>query len=320
MSPPRAFLLAVADLRALWAGMAILLAACGPVRAPSPGDTPSQTPTVHLPPTSSPTWTPEVVTLPTSSPIVPPPGTKVHPADPSVHIWSLGGNGWALRIRDKMLVFDYVGAAGPTQPASGEAQHLQRGYIDPYELRSLEVYVFVTHSHQDHFDPGILEWDHQIDQITYFFGWQAGGNPEHHYMIGPRAHTQSGGVEVYTVNSHSDVPEVAYLVKVDGITIYHNGDYRGSYVEDFEYLHTITDQIDIAFVIGWPYVSHQNFQQAKLLAEMFNPTCMFAICREGDEDKSREFAELLAEHGLETNVLYAEHRGDDFICSTSGVE
>jgi L-ascorbate metabolism protein UlaG (beta-lactamase superfamily) len=232
----------------------------------------------------------------------------------------LGGNGWALRIRDKMLVFDYVAGPGPRSPAAGEAGHLQTGHIDPDELQSFQVYVFVTHSHQDHFDPGILAWQDQVDQITYFFGWQAGGNPGHHYMIGPRAQAQSDGVDIYTINSHSDVPEVAYLVKVDGITIYHNGDYRGSYEEDFEYLHTITDRIDIAFVIGWPYVDHQHFQQAKLLAEMFNPMCMFAICREGDEDKCRQFADLLAEHGVETNVLYAEVRGDDFACSTGAGE
>lgn len=296
MSRLMAFLLVVSTI----------LVACGPINAPIPADTPSRTPTV--------------ISLSTSPPTVTPTGNQVDQPAPSVHVWSLGGNGWALRIREKMLVFDYVGAADPTPPASGEAPSLQRGYIDPDELRSFEVYVFVTHSHQDHFDPVILEWQDQIDQIAYFFGWQAGSNPEYHYMIGPRAHTQSGGVEVYTINSQSDVPEVAYLVKVDGMTIYHNGDYRGSYLEDFEYLQTITDHIDIAFVIGWPYVSHQHFQQAMLLAEMYNPMYMFAICREGDEDKSRQFAELLADHGVETTVLYAEHRGDNFILSGSGVE
>ena len=86
-------------------------------------------------------------------------------------------------------------------------------------------------------------------------------------------------------------------------------------MEDFEYLRRITDHIDIAFVIGWPYENHQHFQQAKLLAQMFDPTYVFAICREGNEDKSRQFAELLAKHGVETNVLYAEHRGHSFVYS-----
>jgi L-ascorbate metabolism protein UlaG (beta-lactamase superfamily) len=231
---------------------------------------------------------------------------------PGVQVWSLGGNGWALRIGAKMLIFDYVRRGNPNPPALGVTRNLERGYIDPDELRSLDVYVFVTHSHPDHFDREILGWHGQIDRITYFFGWQAGSDPEHHYLTSPRAHTQSGSLEVYTINSHSDVPEVAYLVKVDGITVYHNGDYRGTYAADFEYLSTITQDIDIAFVIGWPYENHQHFQQAKLLAEIFDPTYMFAICQEGNDDKSREFVELLAEHGVETRVLYAEHRGEAF--------
>ncbi len=298
-----------------------ILVACGPVNVPVPANMPSQTPRVKLPPTFSPILTPPIVSLSTSSTTYTPTGNKVDQPDSSVHIWSLGGNGWALRILDKILIFDHVRGTDPTPPDSGEPRNLQKGYIDPDELRSFEVYVFVTHSHPDHFDPVIFEWRDQIDQITYFFGWQADSNSEYHYMLGPRAHTQSGGVKVHTINSHQDgVPEVAYLVKVDGITIYHNGDYRASYLEDFEYLHTITDHIDIAFVIGWPYVNHQHFQQARALAEMLNPTYMFAICREGNEDKSRRFVELLAEHGVEANVLYAKHRGDYFICSKSAAE
>ena len=34
---------------------------------------------------------------------------------------------------------------------------------------------------------------------------------------------------------------------------------------------------------------------------------MFAICPEGDEDNSRQFVELLAEHEVETVVRYADH-------------
>ncbi len=256
-----------------------------------------------------------------STHIVAPAGNEVSHPDSSVHVWSLGGNGWALRIGDKMLVFDYVEGADATPPDSGGARNLERGYLDPDELRSFETYVFVTHSHQDHFDPAILEWEGQTERITYFFGWKCGTNREHNYMIGPRAHTKSGGVEVYTINSNQDgVPEVAYLVKVNGLIIYHNGDYRASYVQDFDYLRTITDHIDVAFVIGWPYVNHQHFRQAKLLAETFKPVYMFAICREGDEDKCRLFAELLAEHGVENSVLYAEHRGSDFVIPRSAFE
>jgi L-ascorbate metabolism protein UlaG (beta-lactamase superfamily) len=232
-----------------------------------------------------------------------------------IHVRSLGGNSWALKIDAKMLIFDYVGGVVAPEGGSREVRNLQAGYVDPRELAGLDVYVFVTHSHQDHFDPVILEWQGQAQSLRYFFGWQAGADSVYHCMVEPHAHEQCGAVEVWTINSRSDVPEVAYLVKVDGITIYHNGDYRGSYVEDFKYLRSIADHIDIAFVIGWPYPAHQQFRQATLLAEIFGPMYMFAMCREGNEDKSRQFAELLAQRSVSATVLYAKHRGAEFLCS-----
>lgn len=261
------------------------------------------------------------IPTPTPAPVPSPEITQedtAHQPDPSVSVWYLGSNGWALRIGEKLLVFDYQERSDPNPPASGEARTLQRGYIDPDEIRTLDVYVFVTHSHQDHFDRAILDWQDDVDTITYFFGWKAGNNAAHHYMVGPRAYTQVGDIEVYTINSHhAGVPEVAFLVKVDGYTIYHNGDYRAEYLEDYAYLQTIADRIDIAFVIGHPFVDHPYFQQTVCLAEMFHPTHIFAMNREGDEHKCREFADLLTEHGVKANIVSAERRGEHFECPIS---
>ena len=85
-----------------------ILAACGPPNTLIAVNMLFQTPTVTLPPTFSPT--------------VIPTGNKVDQPDSSVHIWSPGGNGWALRIREKILIFDYVGGTDPTLPASGGAR------------------------------------------------------------------------------------------------------------------------------------------------------------------------------------------------------
>ncbi|MFX0145372.1 MAG: MBL fold metallo-hydrolase [Candidatus Hodarchaeota archaeon] len=237
-------------------------------------------------------------------------------SDPDIHIWSLGGNGWALVLGNRLLIFDYVESTDPNPPAADEARNLQRGYINTEEIKDYEVYVFVTHSHQDHYDPVIFEWQEDVDTIRYIFGWQAGHNPDHHYLIGPRAHGEIGSLKVYTINSHhAGVPEVAYLVQINGTAIYHNGDYMSSYVEDFEYLKSISDHIVIAFVIGWPYIDHQQFQQALLLSDLFSPDHLFAICREGDEEKCRQFKDLLIQYGIDANIEYPDRRGDEFIIS-----
>ncbi len=58
------------------------------------------------------------------------------------------------------------------------------------------------------------------------------------------------------------MPEVTFLVKLDRYTIYHNGDYKAEYVDDYAYLRTVAGHIDIAFIIGHPFENHQYFQQA----------------------------------------------------------
>jgi L-ascorbate metabolism protein UlaG (beta-lactamase superfamily) len=295
--------------------MSLVLVACGPTRAPTATDTPSPIAT------ESPAPTPTIIPPTTSSSTIPPAEDTAGPPDVSARVWYLGSNGWAVTIGEKLLIFDYQEMSDPHPPAAGEARNLERGYIDVDELQAFDAYVFVTHSHQDHFTPLIFEWQDRVDRITYFFGWEAGNDPEHHYLVGPRATTQVGDMEVYTINSHhAGVPEVAFLVKVDGYTIYHNGDYRAEYVQDYDYLRTFTDHIDIAFVIGHPFVDHPYYQQAVRLSELFDPTYMFAINREGEEFKCRQFADLLAENGVEANVIAGERRGDHFACPRSAAE
>jgi len=88
--------------------------------------------------------------------------------------------------------------------------------------------VFVSHSHGDHFDPVILSWQSTVKNIKYVFGWKAGKGDRAIDIPALRATKMLGGMEIFTVNDeHDDVPEVAYLVKVDGLSIYHSGDYMG---------------------------------------------------------------------------------------------
>lgn len=219
------------------------------------------------------------------------------------------------------MIFDYVESTDPNPPAAGEVRDLGRGYIDVEEIKEHEAYVFVTHSHPDHYDPVIYEWQETIDEIRYVFGWAAGENPEYHYLVGPRGEAEVGDLRVNTINSHhADVPEVAYLVESEGIWIYHNGDYMATYEEDFEYLKTFSDHVDIAFLIGWPYPDHQQFQQAMLFTELFTPEVIFASCREGDEGRCQQFAEMLADRGVEVSVQYAPSRGQAFEVSLSVTE
>lgn len=225
-------------------------------------------------------------------------------------VWYLGHCGFAVQVGRRLLVFDYVSDRG-SPAADPRAGGLDDGVIQAGDLDGLDVYVFATHFHSDHFDPAILEWAEGADRAEYFFGWEAGDDARHHYLVGPRATAEVDGVRVYTINSHhSGVPEVAYLVQVDGVWIYHNGDYRQDYVSDFEYLSTLTTHMDLVFTAGLHDERWQYTHQAHYLLDHFEPDALFPIHHGGAEENGAEFARAMARRGYETFIPVPRRRGD----------
>ena len=101
-------------------------------------------------------------------------------------------------------------------------------------------------------------------------------------------------------------------MRVNDLVIYHNGDYRAAYEEDYRYLRTITDHIDVAFLIGHPFPDHQHFRQAMRLSELFRIGTIFPMNREGEPQRCRDYARLLAERGATAAIHVAGRRGEVF--------
>jgi L-ascorbate metabolism protein UlaG (beta-lactamase superfamily) len=182
------------------------------------------------------------------------PSGPTAPEDPTpggALVWYLGHCGYAVRTAGYLLIFDYQERTDGRQPKTRpEHPGLANGWIDPEEIKGLKVRVFVSHSHEDHFDPVIFSWRATVPDILYYFGWRAGDDPRDAYLVGPRAELASGGLEIATINSHhSGVPEVAWLVKVDGLVVYHNGDcLPDDPAAGHDFLRTKTAAVDLAFV------------------------------------------------------------------------
>ena len=226
-------------------------------------------------------------------------------ADEAV-VWYLLHCGFAVKTQSKLLIFDYIHkrlrAPEDTTPAS-----LSNGRINPAEIADLDVYVFVSHEHTDHFDETIFNWRDSIPNITYFFGWDASNNPPDHTMIGPRAVYTDDNIEVYTINSHhSGVPEVAYLVKTDSLVIYHGGDYNQDYEADIPYLKQFAPKVDIAMLDDWcggPIAA---------VLEQLSPGLVFPQHFGGDEASPRKIPACVEEQNLPIRVESPQHRGERF--------
>jgi len=215
-------------------------------------------------------------------------------------VWSLGHCGFAVKTRSRLLIFDYFsrGWRPPEKPS------LANGFVDPEEIKDLEVMVFVSHAHGDHFDPVILSWRQSAKNITYVFGWNARKGERSIDLPAPRANATIKGMDVFTVNDeHDDVPEVAYLVRVDGLSIYHAGDYMGpvdSYKADMGYLLAKAGTVDLAFI--------GKFEQA----ESLKPKVVFPIHATNREYMYGAFAREADEKNLPSRVICPENKGDRF--------
>jgi L-ascorbate metabolism protein UlaG (beta-lactamase superfamily) len=243
-------------------------------------------------------------------------------------VWYLRHAGWAVRLGDALLVFDYQESLGMEDVTADTPRNLENGLIDPREISDLDVFVFVTHAHGDHYDPAIFEWQGEIENLTYFIGWDeqpeshcerfTGADADCHTMGGLRATVESGDIQVYTIDSdHNDIPEVAYLVRYGDWIVYHNGDYMAEHVDDYAYLKTISDRIDVAFVAGLPGHRWPHLARAVHLAREFDVPVLFSM-HFRDREMCERFVAEVAAQGVSAEVKCPTARGQRFVVAKGG--
>ncbi len=220
-------------------------------------------------------------------------------------IWHLGWSGWAIKTKNHLLIFDY------STQKSVESPGLGNGHINPEEIRDLDVIVFASHEHGDHFSPAILEWAKTVKNIKFFFGWKAFDNPAYNYLSETREQRKMGNVEITTVHDFSDVSEAAFLVKVDGVIIFHPGDYVGRYTgrkstykTEYDFLSKRYAQVDIAFFGGG------LFESTNYMFQKLSPRAAFI--QHTSDYNYKGWTKELQKRFPNVKFFYAENRGDRF--------
>jgi L-ascorbate metabolism protein UlaG (beta-lactamase superfamily) len=237
------------------------------------------------------------------------------PSSGDAVIWHLGHCGYAVQTANHLLIFDYQEKrdgpqlkSRPTEPA------LANGWINVREIGGHSVRVFVSHSHADHYDPVILEWRKSVPDVEYFFGWNVSEDSSLHCLAGPNARYSSAAMAIETINSHhSGVPEVAWLVKIDGLVIYHNGDCQpDDPVAAYNHLKAYADRVDVAFVPP-TYDEELNYtKQNEELIRRFSPRLMFPMHATAGSDMYREFQRVWVERHPDLSIAIPMRMGEWF--------
>lgn len=168
----------------------------------------------------------------------------------------LYNSGFSLKTDSHLFVFDYY-LDSPKGCGS------DKGVIDPKEIEDQNVVVFVSHTHPDHYNPKIFSWRKTIGNIRYVLSDDI-KTQEDVIKVSPGKEYNLGDLSIRTLES-TDIG-VAFLIKADGLCVYHAGDLNDWYWNGEpdgdnsemtrryrEQIDTLKDEkIDIAFVPADP--------------------------------------------------------------------
>lgn len=131
----------------------------------------------------------------------------------------LYNSGFTLKTDRHFFIFDYY-------LDSPKGCGLEKGVIDPEEIKDLDVVVFVSHSHPDHYNPRIFSWRKTVGKIRYVLSDDI-KTSEDVIRVAPGQEYDLGDLSVRTLDS-TDIG-VAFLIQADSLCIYHAGDLNDWY-------------------------------------------------------------------------------------------
>ncbi|WP_425446473.1 MBL fold metallo-hydrolase [Dethiothermospora halolimnae] len=201
-----------------------------------------------------------------------------------VNIVHLGHSSFLIETKENILIFDYY-----DDKPDVKKRTLENGVVSGEKLKTdKNIFVFVTHSHSDHYNPIIFKWKETNPNIRYILSNDIKDEVDsnkYKYM-NPYEITKIDEIEIKTYGSTDK--GVSFLVKVDGLNIFHSGDLNWWHwksfskeeleVEERDYKNEINkvmeNNIDIAFVPVDPRLEEFYYLAAEHFIEEIKPKLM----------------------------------------------
>ncbi len=168
-------------------------------------------------------------------------------ASSPVKLTYLTRSGWLAETENHLLLFDYVPYEGKNFDDFVQAE------FDKAAKNKKSLFIFISHEHDDHFYPKLLDWSKKYKDLKIVLGWNYEPSRPDIYKLSGRDESTVNDVRV-AVHPSTDAGS-AFLVAVDGITIYHAGDHaqwspalKEDFTNETKYIKEKASKIDIAFI------------------------------------------------------------------------
>ena len=129
-------------------------------------------------------------------------------------IYYIYHSGFAIKTKNHFLIFDYY-----KEPTESKQSSSVLSLENIKDMKN--VIVFSSHSHEDHFNPSIFNWENFNSDIQYILSndIKADKDKSNYSFIGEGEEKLYKDVYVKAYGS-TDIG-ISFLVKVDGLTIFH---------------------------------------------------------------------------------------------------
>ena len=209
-------------------------------------------------------------------------------------------SGFTVETEKHFLVFDY--------------------YKGDLQLGDKKTYIFSTHGHEDHFNPSILDFD---GDIKYIFSDDIEIESERDIsFMKAYKDIKIDDIEIKTYSS-TDLG-VSFLVRVDGVSIFHAGDLNWWYwnndsqkeKDSMEYLfkkkieRMEDERIDIAFFPVDPRLEENYYMGGKYFIDKISPLYFFPMHFGDNYSKNELFIHKMKDS--KTKVVNIEHKNQVF--------
>ncbi|MGM0501384.1 MAG: MBL fold metallo-hydrolase [Bacillota bacterium] len=230
-------------------------------------------------------------------------------------IYHLFHSGVAVKLADKLLVFDYY-----KDDSTAEQRTLNNGVIGKDLLQEVEdVFVFVTHRHHDHFNRVIFDWEEYNQNIKYILSADiklgAKKNKNNLYQMAKYQELEVADLKIETYGTTDE--GLSFYVTVEGLTIFHSGDLNWWHwnkftpeerkVEEDDFKAEVErfkdKKIDIAFVPVDPRLEEHYYLAGEYFAKTVKPQLLVPIHFSSNYYITEKFASKISDLDVESTIL-----------------
>jgi L-ascorbate metabolism protein UlaG (beta-lactamase superfamily) len=212
-------------------------------------------------------------------------------------------SGFSVETANHFFLFDYCPSMDrPVQITSEMLKTKQR------------IYIFASHAHGDHFDPQIFNWAESVPEITYILSSDISSHQRKINTHVMSAYEEWSDREMSVKTFGSTDEGISFLVKADGLSIFHAGDlnwwrWSGESKAEQDYADRIFKEeidkltghkIDIAFFPVDRRLEENFALGAEYFAAKLQPRLLVPMHFSGDFGATRAFAELAKKTALPT--------------------